>query len=162
MQHCDSCSFTQVVIHWFSVSCVDIPVLCRLVCTLCLLTPSSDQWGCCGQPLGVFCEKLYLTAKPRDHQSLAAAVCGRRYCISTTATPNHVPVSHGGKVFVTRHMEGGHGIVKKVWDDRLMDIREDFMGFWYPIHDYVVIGLWTLWFSLLFVYSLGVHVILVV
>ena len=82
----DSCSFTQVVIHWFSVPCVDSPVLRRLVCTFCLLTPSSDQWDCCGQPLGVFCEKLYFAAKPRDYQSLAAAVCGRRYCISTTAT----------------------------------------------------------------------------
>ena len=89
--HCDSCSFTQVVIHWVSVSCVGSPVLCRLVCTFCLLTPSSDQWDCCGQPLGVFCEKLYLAAKPRHHQSPAAAVCGRRYCISTTTTDSGFP-----------------------------------------------------------------------
>ena len=60
---CDSCSFTQVVIHWFSVSCVHSPVLCRLVCTFCLLTPSSDQWDCCGQPLGASVNKTVLRSK---------------------------------------------------------------------------------------------------
>ena len=84
-----SCSFTQVLIHSFSVSYVDSPMLCRLVCTFCLLTPSSDQWDCCGQPLGSFCEKVYFVTKPRDFQSLAVAVSGRRYCILTTAIVMH-------------------------------------------------------------------------
>ena len=48
------------VIHGFSVSCIDGPVLCRLVCTFRLLTPLSNEWDCCGRPLGVFCEKTVL------------------------------------------------------------------------------------------------------
>ena len=82
---CDSCLFTQVVMHWFSVSCVDSPVLCRLVCTFCLLTPTSDQWDCCGQPLGVFCDKTVHRSE-NDYQSLAAAARGCTYCTSTTAS----------------------------------------------------------------------------
>ena len=82
--YCDSCSFTQVVIHWFSVFCIDSPMLCRLVCTFCLLTPLSDQWDNCGQSLGVFCKKLYFVVKPCNFQSLVVVVSDRKYCILTT------------------------------------------------------------------------------